>query len=153
MILKIVSSGEIAYMGQISASLGCCCMHHCVHGMKEAAQDHRFRFRGMSWDARGRQQTELSKGSKPVYHCILGEFRHRECFPNVQRDCIRAKISPCILTQTLGLSRVTIEDLHDTENLRYLELPEDALLKFSHGRPRLEAARRHIYRLLRYGHS
>ncbi|KAG9241344.1 hypothetical protein BJ878DRAFT_428324, partial [Calycina marina] len=75
----------------------------------------------------------------------LGEFRDRGCFPNVQRNRIRAKISPSVLAQALGLSRVTIEDLQDTENLRRLELPQGVVLTHSHGQHRLEAARQHIY--------
>jgi hypothetical protein len=75
----------------------------------------------------------------------LGEFRDRGCFPNVQRNRIRAKISPSVLAQALGLSRVTIEDLQDTENLRRLELPQGAVLTHTHGQHRLEAARQYIY--------
>lgn len=75
----------------------------------------------------------------------LDEFRDRGCFPNVQRNRIRAKISPSVLAQALGLSRVTIEDLQDIENLRQLEIPQGAVLTHTHGQHRLEAARQHIY--------
>lgn len=76
---------------------------------------------------------------------LLDKFSNPGCFPNVQQNRIRAKISPTVLAQALGLSRVTIEDLQDTENLRKLELPKDVVLTYIHGQHRLEAASRHIY--------
>jgi hypothetical protein len=75
----------------------------------------------------------------------LEEFRDRGCFPNVQRNRIRAKISPSVLAQALALSRVTIEDLQDTENLRKLDFPKGTVLTHTHGQHRIEAARQHIY--------
>ena len=75
---------------------------------------------------------------------LLDEFRDQGCSPNVRRNRIQAKISPSVLTQVLGLSRLTVEDLQDTENLRQLEFPKGIVLTHAHGQHRLEAARQQV---------
>ncbi|KFY01356.1 hypothetical protein O988_02795 [Pseudogymnoascus sp. VKM F-3808] len=72
---------------------------------------------------------------------LLDEFRDQGCFPNVRRNRIQAKISQSVLAQVLGLSRLTVDDLQDSENLRQLDFPEGIVLTHAHGQHRLEAAR------------
>ncbi|KAL5350973.1 hypothetical protein ACLOAV_004546 [Pseudogymnoascus australis] len=72
---------------------------------------------------------------------LLDEFRDQGCFPNVRRNRIQAKISQSVLNQVLLFSRLTADDLQDTENLRQLEFPNGIVLTHAHGQHRLEAAR------------